>query len=79
MASMNVSLPDPMRDWVQAQIEAGRYASSSDYVRDLIRKDQDNADKLRALQQAITEGLNSGEPKDFDMKAFQQSMLKKHR
>lgn len=40
MASMNVSLPDPMREFVQARIENGRYASVSDYVRDLIRRDQ---------------------------------------
>jgi antitoxin ParD1/3/4 len=40
MASMNVSVPDPMRDWVQSRIDSGQYASVSDYVRDLIRKDQ---------------------------------------
>lgn len=41
MASMNLSLPDPMRDWVQNQIKEGRYSSNSDYVRDLIRRDQE--------------------------------------
>jgi antitoxin ParD1/3/4 len=41
MATMNVSIPDPMRDFVQARIDSGRYASVSDYVRDLIRKDQE--------------------------------------
>jgi antitoxin ParD1/3/4 len=40
MASMNVSLPDPMRDYVQKRIDKGHYASVSDYVRDLIRRDQ---------------------------------------
>jgi antitoxin ParD1/3/4 len=40
MASMNVSLPNPMRDWVQQRINSGHYASVSDYVRDLIRRDQ---------------------------------------
>ena len=50
MASMNVSLPDLMRDWVQSRIETGRYASVSDYVRDLIRRDQSaNADQDRWL------------------------------
>ena len=39
MATMNIFVPDPMKDWVQAQIDEGEYASSSDYVRDLIRKD----------------------------------------
>ncbi len=43
MASMNISVPDPMRDWVQARVDEGRYAGVSDYVRDLIRKDQEAA------------------------------------
>jgi antitoxin ParD1/3/4 len=60
MATMNISLPDPMRDWVQSQIEDGMYASSSDYVRDLIRRDQSNRRQQRLLQAAITEGLASG-------------------
>ena len=41
MASMNISVPDSMHDWVQSRIESGEYASVSDYVRDLIRQDQD--------------------------------------
>ncbi len=60
MATLNISMPDPMRDWVQAQIKGGRYASSSDYVRDLIRQDQMKADKLRQLQTALEQGLASG-------------------
>ena len=38
MATMNVSLPDPMKDWVEAQTRTGRYSNASDYVRDLIRR-----------------------------------------
>ena len=59
MATMNISLPDPMRDWVDAQIEGGRYSNNSDYVRDLIRKDQERYDKFIALQRAINEGIES--------------------
>ena len=60
MATMNVSLPDPMRDWVEAQAQTGRYSSASDYVRDLIRRDQERAGKLAELQRLITEGMESG-------------------
>ncbi len=60
MATMNISVPDLMKDWVQAQIDEGKYASSSDYVRDLTRKDQQTKDKLAALQAAITLGIESG-------------------
>jgi len=60
MATMNISLPDPMRDWVQTQIQKGKYSSSSDYVCDLIRRDQKAHQQQRVLQKAITEGLKSG-------------------
>jgi len=75
MASMNISLPDPMRDWVETRINEGQYASSSDYVRDLIRKDQNNRDKLQALQDAITKGIDSGTAEDFDIEKFQKRMI----
>lgn len=60
MATMNVSLPDPLKAWVEAQTQTGRYANASDYVRDLIRRDQDRASKIEALQALIAEGLESG-------------------
>lgn len=60
MATMNVSLPDPMKDWVEAQAGTGRFANASDYVRDLIRRDQDRMAKIAELQGLIDEGLASG-------------------
>jgi antitoxin ParD1/3/4 len=60
MASMNVSLPEPLRDWVQRRIDSGQYASVSDYVRDLIRRDQALADEREALIAALVQGEQSG-------------------
>lgn len=60
MATMNVSLPDQMKDWVEEQTRGGRYANASDYVRDLIRRDQDRAAKVAAMQALVREGLDSG-------------------
>lgn len=60
MATMNVSLPDQMKDWVERQSESGRYANSSDYIRDLIRRDQVRAEKIAHWQRLIDEGLASG-------------------
>jgi antitoxin ParD1/3/4 len=60
MATMNISLPDPLRDWVQEQIQDGNYSSSSDYVRDLIRRDRELREQKTVLQEAITTGLKSG-------------------
>lgn len=74
MATMNVSLPDPMRDWVQSRIDSGLYANNSDYIRDLIRRDQQQVQKTRAMQSAIDEGLASGVAEDFDKEEFKQRM-----
>ncbi|MEF0942870.1 type II toxin-antitoxin system ParD family antitoxin [Rhizobium sp. BR 362] len=60
MATMNVSLPDPMKDWVEAQAKTGRYSNASDYVRDLIRRDQIRSDKIAAMQRFVDDGLKSG-------------------
>lgn len=60
MATMNVSLPDTLRDWVEEQVKGGKYANTSDYIRDLIRHDQDRQDKRRALIEALIEGEDSG-------------------
>ena len=60
MATMNVSLPDQMKGWVEAQVESGQYGNASDYVRDLIRRDQNDRGQIKALQEAITKGLESG-------------------
>ena len=40
MATMNVSLPDKMREWIDQQVSTGRFANASDLVRDLIRDAQ---------------------------------------
>lgn len=60
MATMNVSLPDAMKEWVEGQAATGRYSNASDYVRDLIRRDQERADKIAALQHLIDEAEESG-------------------
>jgi antitoxin ParD1/3/4 len=60
MTTMNVSLPAAMKKWVEEQAETGRYSNASDYVRDLIRRDQERADKIVALQRLIDDAEDSG-------------------
>lgn len=60
MATINVSLPDTMKRWVEKQAHTGRYSNSSDYVRDLIRRDQEQAVKITQMQALVTEGMESG-------------------
>lgn len=78
MATMNVSLPEPMKAWVERQTEGGQYGNASDYIRDLIRKDQTRREAIAALQSAITQGIESGTPQPFDAAAFKLRMRKKH-
>ena len=61
MASMNVSLPGQMRDWVEEQTKSGRYDNASEYMRDLIRHDQDRASKVAAMQKLVDEAMTGGD------------------
>ncbi len=60
MATMNISLPDQMKAWVEEQAASGDYANSSDYVRDLIRKDKARREAMAAFDAEIQKGLDSG-------------------
>jgi antitoxin ParD1/3/4 len=60
MATMNISLPDAMKDWVEQQAATGRYSNSSDVVRDLIRREQVRAEKIANMQRLVDEGRASG-------------------
>lgn len=57
MVEMNVSLPERMKDWVEERLKDGCYATASDYVRELIRRDQEQRDTLVG---ALIEGEESG-------------------
>lgn len=63
MATMTISLPDPMKEWIEAQIRKGEYASTSDYVRDLVRRDRSRRDQeltMEDLREIVTESRSSG-------------------
>jgi antitoxin ParD1/3/4 len=59
MAQMNVSLPEGLKNWAEARVSQGLYSSTSDLVRDLLRREHDYVTKLERLQVAIDEGLAS--------------------
>src|SRR6476469_4451779 len=66
MTSMNISLPEELKQYVEAQIKA-RYSTPSEYVRELIREDQKRRVQQR-LEELLLEGLNSGDPVVADEK-----------
>ncbi len=61
MQTMNISLPDPMKQYVEEQVIAGLYSSVSEYVRELVRADQKRNAKEK-LEQLLLSALNSGDP-----------------
>jgi antitoxin ParD1/3/4 len=60
MQSMNISLPDPLKQFVDGQIAQGRYSSVSEYMRELIRADEKRKAEEQ-LEAKLLEGLNSTE------------------
>lgn len=74
--TINISLPEPTRDWVISQVESRQYSNNSDYVRDLIRREQQRVEKIKALQTAIDNGLASGIAESFSMEQLQRKLDK---
>ena len=60
MQSMNISLPDPLKQFVDGQISTGRYSSASEYVCELIRADEKRKAEEQ-LEAKLLEGLNGSE------------------
>ncbi len=60
MAQMNISIPDKLKAWVESRVADGSFASSSDYLRDLVRRDQRAEAALEHLRAEIRAGIDSG-------------------
>jgi antitoxin ParD1/3/4 len=74
--NMNVSLPDTLANFVKAKVSTGRYASSSEVVREALRLmekfEQQEAEKLEFLRGAWKEGMESGNAGEVDFAALKQ-------
>jgi antitoxin ParD1/3/4 len=57
--TMSFALPESMREYIDHRVSAGHYGNTSEYIRDLVRRDQDEQAKRR-LSDLIEEGLASG-------------------
>ena len=59
MATMNVSIPDEMKTWVESRTGRGTYANASDYVRDLVRQDRKRQESIEEFRALVDEGFAS--------------------
>ncbi|MDD5388984.1 MAG: type II toxin-antitoxin system ParD family antitoxin [Gallionellaceae bacterium] len=73
-----ITLTDKQDGWIKAQIDAGHYTNDSEYIRDLIRREQERSAAIEAVRAALIEGEASGEPGPFDADVFRQRMLASH-
>lgn len=73
-----ITLTEQQDNWVKAQINAGHYTNDSEYIRDLIRRDQERNAEIEAIRSSLIEGEASGEPRPFDAAAFKQRMRASH-
>jgi len=76
MATLNISMPDEMRAFIEARISTGEYQSASDYLRDLIRHDREETELL------LVDGIESGTVRHLDMAALKkraQALLKQEK
>ncbi len=86
MVTLTISLPDAMKDWLDEQVEDGEYATASDYLSDLIRRDREERDadhdeRLAELRRIVDESLASGISEDTlqDRIAKGNAMLQERR
>jgi antitoxin ParD1/3/4 len=61
MATMTISLPEPMREFVESEVSGGNYGSASELFRELVRERQKRKSQER-LESLLLEGLESGQP-----------------
>lgn len=60
MATMNISLPDKMREWIEERVASGSYANASDYMRDLVRQDEQRAQAAATFERVVEDAYASG-------------------
>ena len=73
-----ITLTDKQDGWIKAQVDAGHYTNDSEYIRDLIRREQERSAETEAIRAALIEGEASGDARPFDAGAFKQRMLATH-
>ena len=73
-----ITVTDQQDAWIKAQIESGDFTNDSEYIRDLIRRDQARQAELEVLRVELIKGEESGEPRPFDADAFKEKMAGRH-
>lgn len=60
MSTITIAITDAMKEWIDAKAQSGDFQGPADYVVDLIRREQERANKITSMQALVDEGLASG-------------------
>ena len=73
-----ITITERQDAWIKSQIAAGKFTNDSEYIRDLIRRDQASAASIDEIRAALIEGELSGEPEPFDPERFKREMMENY-
>ena len=73
-----ITLTDQQDGWIKSQVDAGHYTNDSEYIRDLIRREQERSAQLESVRASLIEGESSGEPHAFNVAKFKKRMRATH-
>jgi antitoxin ParD1/3/4 len=73
-----ITVTDQQDSWIKSQIATGAFTNDSEYIRDLIRRDQASQADIESIRAALIVGEESGEPQSFDSKQFKLAMTAKY-
>ena len=65
-------------EWIKERIAAGDFTNDSEYIRELIRRDQARQMEIEIIRRELIKGEESGEPRPFDGERFKEKMAAKH-
>ena len=73
-----ITVTSQQNNWIKAQVAAGAFTNDSEYIRDLIRRDQTSQADIDSIRAALIVGEESGKPQLFDAEQFKLEMTMKH-
>ncbi len=73
-----ITVTEQQDKWIKAQIDGGDFTNDSEYIRDLIRRDQARQSEVDAIRRELIKGEEGGPPQAFNGDLFKEQMAAKH-
>lgn len=73
-----ITVTKQQNEWIEAQVKSGNFTNYSEYIRDLVRRDQAQLLEIESIRSGLLRGEKSGEPRSFDSEHFKEKMAAKH-